>query len=371
MHLIVIGEPNILPAKGSRNNALNEILIRYKEFNDKVTYVSYAEEGNIEFIHNGVNFFAIGCYSKEKRIILSSKQMILKRLSSLISTLDDEYHIQFRVPSLFSLQIYYFLREKINIKKISFYVAGNWKESLKFNYPSRPYLSFLLPKIEALVLKGNKCVFAGEELLRLHNRNVQDGFAFYSTTHTSTDIQLNFSKQNKKGICFIGRIEKLKNYNFIYKLSKGKLGKQYHFYMLGDGPDFCAFKDLIDKEKLSNITLCGHISDREIFDDIINECKYFILPSYTEGTSKTLPEMMCRNIIPIAFRDVGSNNFIINNKNGILVEVDSYAEVEKSIMQIDSDPELYKSYLIQGNEYAHNNTIDIQLDKMFKFLYEK
>ncbi|WP_407578638.1 glycosyltransferase [Citrobacter koseri] len=370
MHLIVFGEPNIILNSGTRNNALNEILFHYRKYNDRVTYVSYSEEGPVSFEHNRVGFFSIGNYSKNKRIILLNAKSLIQRVNLLLKQNDEDYHIQFRVPSLFAMQMYFILRKKIRSKSVSFYVAGNWKESLKYNYPKKRYLSYFLPKIENMMLRGHKCVFAGESLLNSHKRNKKNGFAFYSTTHTMEDIKLSFHKEFENGICFIGRIEKLKNYNFICSLSKTNIGRKYQFYMLGDGPDMSVLKERIDKEGLCNINLCGHVNTRDKFDEIVDKCKYFILPSYTEGTSKTLPEMMCRNTIPFAFKNVGSNNYIIYDNNGVLVDIDNVRQVEEFIEKIDSTPGLYKEYIIKGHRYAINNNIDNQLDKMFKFLYE-
>ncbi|HAY3997271.1 TPA: glycosyltransferase family 4 protein, partial [Escherichia coli] len=254
--------------------------------------------------------------------------------------------------------------------RISFYVAGDWSESLKYNYPNKKYLSFLLPKIENFTLRKKNCVFTGDQLLNKHTKYINKGLAFYSTTHSSADIPHEIKdKFTCNGICFIGRIEKLKNYNFLIKLAESELGKKYLFHILGDGPDMPVLIRKINELKLKNIIIHGHIKDTYIFNQIIDKCKYSILPSYTEGTSKTLPEMMCRNTIPIAFRNVGSNNYILSDKRGILTEIDNVDDVIKNINTLDSNHQEYFQMLNNGRNYIINFTIEKQLDKMFKFLY--
>lgn len=371
MHLFVFGEPNIVPECGTRNNALNEILEHYTKYNEAVTYVSFSHTPLEPYVHKGVNYYALTGYTKEKRFFLHKKSTLLIELKKLIKSSNDKCHFQFRLPSLFVLQIYFILKGFIKADDISFYLAGNWKESLKYNYPNKKYLSYTLPVIENIVLKNKKCVFAGDALLHIHSQRVKLGHAFYSTTHSKSDVKYSLNKEREKGICFIGRIEKLKNYKFIVELAKTSPCRHYTFYMLGDGPDTDILKDLIVSNRINNIVLCGHVGNRHDFDHLIDKCKYFILPSYTEGTSKTLPEMMCRNTIPLAFKHVGSNDYILNDHNGILVEVDDVNEAASTIELIDNDHELYCQFINSAFQYATLNTIENQLDKMFEFLYEK
>ncbi|UNH38216.1 glycosyltransferase [Moellerella wisconsensis] len=369
MNLIVIGEPNITQNSGTRNNALNNILEKYLIFNDSVTYISSTlEQSTTTYSFNNVHYIPLTNYNKSGRIILSKKNEIILKIQELIKK--PNYHIQFRIPSIYVLQIYFCIKNIITPEKISFYIAGDWKESLKYNYPNKKYLSFLLPKIENLIIRNKTCVFTGDVLLKKNIKNIKKGFSFYSTTHSINDINSNIQdKSSCRGICFIGRIEKLKNYNFLLELAKSRLGDTYSFHILGDGPDMQELKEKVKSLKLKNINLYGHIKEKNRFNEIIKECKYSILPSYTEGTSKTLPEMMCRNIIPIAFKNVGSNNFILNDNRGILTEIDNIDEVINKIYYIDKNDNQYKQLLENGRSYVIKFTIENQLQKMFKFLY--
>ncbi|WP_272680163.1 glycosyltransferase [Providencia sp. PROV032] len=370
MNLIVIGEPHITTSTGSRNNALNNILEHYSNFNSTTTYVSSTTDViPNSYIINNVRYVPLTNYTKSNRLILKNKKEIISKIKELIN--DKDYHIQFRIPSIYVLQVYFCIKSIISSDRFSFYVAGDWKESLKYNYPSKKHLAFILPKLENLTIRNKKCVFTGDTLLNKNIKYIKKGIAFYSTTHSFNDLSREIKdKSDCNGICFIGRIEKLKNYNFIIELAKSHLGKKYLFHILGDGPDMPILKKTINELKLTNILIYGHITDMNSFNQIIDKCKYSILPSYTEGTSKTLPEMMCRSTIPIAFKNVGSNNFILGENRGILTDINDINQVLENIDYIDNNYQKYCEIQKNEREYIVNFTIEKQLEKMFKFLYD-
>ncbi|EMQ71470.1 TPA: glycosyltransferase [Vibrio cholerae] len=366
-NLFVIAEPEILFEQGTRNNALNEILKYYTSYNLSVTYISGSScEQSFEI--NGVVYKPLSNYSKNKRNIFIFHNEIRSFFLKVVNV--ENLHIQFRLPSIYSLQVYFLVRDIIPKDKISFYIAGDWKESLKFNYPRKKVFHSVLPFIQKLVIKGKVCVCTGEKLLSDNKAYISRGLDFYSTTHTIDDVCLvPVSRENSRSICFVGRIEKLKNYQFMLHLAKGSLGSKYSFHWLGDGPDREILEQEVAFNNLSNVHIHGHVSDRRVFDEIVTQCKYFVLCSYTEGTSKTLPEMMCRSVIPIAFKGVGSNSKILSFGNGILVDVDDYNDVTQKIIEIDNDSNKYHSLLDCGNNYAKLFTVESQLARMFEFLY--
>lgn len=371
--LIVIGEPEILSLVGTRNNALNEILSNYIDFNSQgVIYFSSTLSMHYEDYNcKGVRYVGLPIYSKSSRIILNKKNEIIRVFKELLD-LNSDYriHVQFRLPSIFTLQMYFILKDIIPKDLISFYIAGNWDESLKYNYPDKYWCLKYLVIFQNLIIKNKTCVFTGDKLLIENKKLTSKGFAFYSTTHTDNDIKPFCNKYTLNEICFVGRIEKLKNYKFIIELAKQKQGEKYMFNILGDGPDMSNLLEIINKYKLNNIKVHGHISNRSDFDNIVNRCKYFILPSYTEGTSKTLPEMMCRSTIPIAFSGVGSNNEILSFNNGFLVPIDDVMTVMKYMEEMDSNYDEYENMVNCGLKYVKKNTIKKQLNNMFDFLYK-
>ena len=371
-NLVVIGEPSVLPRAGSRNNAMNEILEAYLSYTDSVTYIS-SSNSRCDYKLRGVRYTSISHYSKENRLLFCKARHIKYSFANLYNmlALSGKVHVQFRVPSLYSLQLFLFLAPFLKKNNIdySFYVAGDWYESLKFNYPKKIFIRHFLEFIQNRALKGETCVFAGDKLKLKHFGQAGRSLSFYSTTHKSIDVPSEVTnKVGCRGICFIGRIERLKNYNFFVSLAQRPELKNYNFYMFGDGPDLDLLKQKKTASGLKNLFFLGHISDRKEFDKIINSCKFFMLPSYTEGTSKTLPEMMCRSTVPIAFKGVGSNDFILGYDNGFLSKVDDINEVTEFILELEEDENRYLNILANGLEYAKRNTLDIQLERMFEFL---
>lgn len=363
--LIVIGEPEVESKFGSRNNAMNEILEEYKNHHSEVFYISGTNTlvPGDSYIYNGVNYLAICRHSKSNRVILKDFVNIIRTFKSVY---EPDVHVQFRVPSIFTLQLYFLVSSLLNKKNISFYIAGDWKQSLKHNYPNKKLMTKLLPSIQNLIIKNKKCVCTGKALATDVGNYTNTTFEFYSTTHKICDIK-NVNKFELRNICFIGRIEKLKNYQFFVNLSqKDYMVDNYIFHILGDGPESSQLIQSI--ASLKNVVYHGHLSNRADVQELVDSCKYFILPSYTEGTSKTLPEAMARSTVPIAFKNVGANNYIIKD-NGLLVDIDDYNAIVEYIKSMDTNVEMYKKTLRHCTDYAESNSIDKQVGNMFEFIY--
>lgn len=362
--MIVVGEPDIRENIGTRNNALNEILYTYTQYADNVIYLG---PGNYSYEYNKVDYISVSSYTKNSRFIMTNALSVISKLKKLLNTHTD-YHIQFRVPSLFTLQIYLMTKSILDPKKISFYVAGDWDESLKYNYPNNKFLK-LLPKLQNLILRNKICVFTGDTLLNKHKSVILRGHAIYSTTHKKSDIEIpDINKSFKRrSICFIGRVEKLKNPSFIIKLASSPELQDYSFFILGEGPLKEELENEVNNKKIDNIIFTGHINDRDTFKKIINSCKYYVLSSYTEGTPKTLPEVMSKGILPIAFKNVGSNNYILENTGG-LIDIDSTTQAIEYIKNNDESFDIYKNNIDNVIEYASKHTIEQEFDAMFSFL---
>lgn len=362
--MIVVGEPDIKANIGTRNNALNEILNEYTRYANNVIYLG---PGNYTYIKNNINHISVSGYSKSSRLIFKDTISVINRVKEVIKE-HPNYHIQFRVPSLYTLQIYLIIRSILDPKKISFYIAGDWEESLKYNYPDKKLLK-LLPKLQSLVLRNKVCVFTGDTLLNKHRHIISRGHAIYSTTHKESDIKAPNVEEsfNRRNICFIGRTEKLKNPNFILRLASSPELRDYQFFILGDGPLKDQLESKAKEKKTDNVIFTGHINDRNRFNNILNSCKYYILPSYTEGTPKTLPEVMSKGILPIAFKNVGSNEYILKN-SGRLVDIDSTAQAIDFIKENDENFKVYKKNIDNVIKYASEHSIEREFDSMFLFL---
>lgn len=368
--LIVVGEPEILPNGGSRNNALNEILILYKEYAARVIYVAPQALGEISYAVNGVEFEGISNYSKKSRFIFRDSQDVLRKVISCLNN-ECDYHIQFRVPSLFSLQMYWIIRRHVKAENISFYVAGDWRESIALNYPDKKILK-LLPALQDLTIRRKRCVFTGHMLMNKNAKLTAIGHAFYSTTHKGADVIAPdvASSYERRGICFVGRLEGIKNPYFMLSLAANEeLKEKYIFYIMGDGPLRKEMERRVFEMRLTNVQFMGHVHARDKFYKVVDLCKYCVLPSYTEGTAKTLPEMMSKGVIPIGFKKVGSNDYTLRQGGG-LVDVDSADQVVSFIDRCDNDFSYYKEKIKEALQYALSHSVDKEMSSMFSFIYK-
>lgn len=368
-NFVVVGEPEIVLSGASRNNALNEILKVYKGYCDRVVYVAPKEQDAQDHIWEGVEFFGVSKYSKNKRYILGERKKILREFQRRYLVDVDTYY-QFRLPSLYSLQMYWILKKHIKRGRVSFYVAGDWKQSLLMNYPNKKLLR-LLPVIQGLTIRGNRCVFTGHALMNKNEHLVSDAHAFYSTTHSRKEVVepnsiLSFER---KAICFVGRLESIKNPMFMLDLaSLDEFRDKYTFYIMGDGPLRERVEKVVSERRLANVKLLGHVSNRNEFYNIVNLCKYCVLPSYTEGTAKILPEMMSRGVLPIGFKGVGSNDYTLKDGGG-LIDVDSVDQAASFIEKCDENYAFYKNKVGSAIQYALSHSVEEEMHSMFSFLY--
>ena len=76
---------------------------------------------------------------------------------------------------------------------------------------------------------------------------------------------------------------------------------------------------------------------------------------------------MSKGILPIAFKNVGSNNYILENTGG-LIDIDSTTQAIEYIKNNDESFDIYKNNIDNVIEYASKHTIEQEFDAMFSFL---
>jgi glycosyltransferase involved in cell wall biosynthesis len=85
------------------------------------------------------------------------------------------------------------------------------------------------------------------------------------------------------------------------------------------------------------ITYFGEINDvREIY----SKCSVFVLPSYREGTPRTILEAMAMGRPIITTNSPGCRETVIHGKNGFLVKIKNVEDLIKAFEQFIYNPKL-------------------------------
>ena len=155
-------------------------------------------------------------------------------------------------------------------------------------------------KVDQNILKRN-FLFNSQKLI------VQSNWVPFETNET--DI-------NQRGkILFVGRLEKQKNIDKIFKIFNGS---SFELDIFGEG----SLKEILEKESLGNINFYGKIPHEQLIKKYKNYLFYISLSTH-EGNSKTLLEAMAAGCVVIASDIPNNREFIVDNINGLLFDLEN------------------------------------------------
>jgi len=135
---------------------------------------------------------------------------------------------------------------------------------------------------------------------------------------------------DKKGFVFAGRLEKVKNIDFIiqsYNLLPEHIKSKNSLLIFGRGSEQSKLDGLIKELKLEKrIFLKGQINNHDLIQEI-NKSKMLLMASSFEGFPMVVAEALTVGT-PVLSTDVGSISDIVKNGyNGFCVTLDTYAEL--------------------------------------------
>ena len=103
-----------------------------------------------------------------------------------------------------------------------------------------------------------------------------------------------------------------------------------------------------------------YLGEVKSVQSILKSCRFFVLPSYREGTPRSTLEALATGR-PIITTDVpGCRETVIHKKNGLLVPVKNYIALANAMMKLLNEKNetiekmAYESYLIAKNKYEIN-----------------
>jgi len=148
-------------------------------------------------------------------------------------------------------------------------------------------------------------------------------------------------KGKEKRAVYIGSLVKQKGVDILLKAFKDIDGE---LFIIGDGKE----RDSLEKIAGKKVYFLGEM---ENLDKIFSKASVLILPSREEGFGLVLLEAMSNGIPVIATR-VGGIPEIINNKNGLMVEIENVEELRKAISLILNNRKIAKKFSSFGRKTA-------------------
>ena len=147
---------------------------------------------------------------------------------------------------------------------------------------------------------------------------------------------------DKIHVLFLSRFEREKG---IYELLEAFSALRDSFpgmvlILAGTGPEEAAMVEWVDKAGLSEcVTFTGYIRDKEKAQ-VLMDADMFVFPTYYgEGCPVSLLEAMAAGLPVVTSSAGGIGDFIVDGKNGRLLDTVTTAKVEEAMLDLLANPE--------------------------------
>lgn len=176
------------------------------------------------------------------------------------------------------------------------------------------------------------------------------------------DIKCIKSASYKGKIVSVGRLSTQKNHKMLIDAFYD-ICNDYPFaqlYIYGEGELREELQGIINSYGVSNrVFLPGAVND---IHEKISDAEVFVLPSNYEGLSNALLEAMMMGHICISTNCAGSDEYIRNNENGMIIDVGDKNALIEAIKFVFDNPEIAKKM----GEKARDSSKEFERDVVMK-----
>lgn len=215
----------------------------------------------------------------------------------------------------------------------------------------RTLYKFALKRSSHVIFQNSddKNEFIARKLVKAEKCNVVNGSGV-----DMTHFQL--AEQPEK-ICFFMLSRLLKSKGVVEYLEAAKSVKKKHpevkFVLLGKYED--KMQDAVDKEYVEGLIKVGVVERFEETNDVrpyYEKCSVYVLPSYREGTPRTVLEAMSMGRPIITTDTNGCRDTVINEKTGFLVPIKNADAVSEKMLYFIEHPECIQPMGLASREYC-------------------
>lgn len=161
----------------------------------------------------------------------------------------------------------------------------------------------------------------------------------------------NSLRNNPLRFIYIGRISPEKNIEFIVNIFKSL---PYELILVGDG----ALKKQLEDDRCKNIRFLGYIENKKLSNELlISDC--FVLPSLSEPWGLVVEEALTLGLPVIVSNHVGCHSDLINDRNGIVFDVNNKQSFIDALKTMDED---YEHYACGASQYNAKEIAKAQVD---------
>ncbi|WP_117882525.1 glycosyltransferase [Aureibaculum luteum] len=221
----------------------------------------------------------------------------------------------------------------------------------------------------SVILSNSKAGLDSFRVPKKKGRYIHNGFNFDRLTIklNKDEVRKKFNIKSEYVVGMTAAFHNRKDYITFVKAGNLILEKRKDviFIAIGDGPDLDKVKKLVDKKFKDNFLFVGRQKDVE---SIVNIFDIGLLltnvNSHGEGISNSIMEYMALSKPVIATRGGGTNEIVLDNETGFLVNQQNKTEVADKITYLLENSKISKQMGEKGGVRIENHfTIDGMIEK--------
>lgn len=220
----------------------------------------------------------------------------------------------------------------------------------------------------------SKIIYSRFKLILCNSNAVKKSLYPYSNkkkikvVYNAVDINLKLKfKKKKKIILSVARLEKRKNLIFLLKVFKRfhKSKKNYHLYLLGDGPEKSNLQNYIKKNNIKNVVILGY---KNYVNNYFKYSEIFVHTSLFEGMSNAVLEAMSYGVPSVVLNSPGVSELHVHNKTGF-VSKRNITLFTEYLRKISDNTKIQKKFFINSRKrIIFKYSSDETLKTYYKYL---
>lgn len=179
-------------------------------------------------------------------------------------------------------------------------------------------------------------------------------------TFTETSDNSIIKRKSNTAIVVARMDEYYKRISLVLKaweyVKKNQVSSSWNLILVGNGPDYDFYSDIVRKKKLSDVMLVG----RQDPDDYYKTAKLYLMTSVSEGWGLALTESFQRAVVPVVMDScVVFSEIIQDGYNGLLVKNNDVKLYAESIIRLMQDNQLWEK--MANNALLRSLDFDIDI----------
>lgn len=256
---------------------------------------------------------------------------------------------------------------------------SQYRQDFELRSKSKLFTNFMMKKIVKTVEKADYLLTVNPAMVNLYNNeygvkntinvmpNGTELIEFNDLEFINNLRDKHNIESNEKVLLFVGRIDAIKNIDFIMQVCKTLSSKDFAYKMIfiGSGPQFKKYQDLAKELKIENqVMFLGKITDRTLVSAYFKLADLFVFPSLYDTNSLVQIEAASQKTPTLFIKDAITSSSVTQDVNGYHAnnDVDDYAN---KIIDIFGNMKLYK----EVSKRCYND-LYITWDPIVKNVYE-